>query len=391
METGTLSPNTFPAQRLLAAATLALLGAAAQAEIEPERITAETLPKPGPHWVWVSDISFNNMIDGKSFLLDADSGKMLGMISGGNFHDSLGLPGHQKEFYSTDTFYSRGSRGDRVDVVSIYDARTLDVTGEIIIPPKQLLSVPTGVATTAMSEDDRFLYVYNFTPAQSLSIVNLAERKFVGEVETAGCAMTYPVGPRKLHMICADASFLTMKFDDAGAVVSRSRSKPMFDPKQDLVNDDAVRAGNKWYFVSYKGDVYTVDSSGDEPVFEPKWSLLTTEADRAGAWRPGGYQLFSIHEASGRMYVIMHPDGKPSTHKDAGTEVWVFDLASKKRIQRIDLRATATIVKVSPDAKPLLYTASIERPELDIYDALSGAHLRTVTELGQSPTVIQVP
>jgi len=380
-------------QSMLAGAALAglTLAGAANAELEPEQISSATLPPPGEHWVWLSDIMFYNMIDGRSFLIDADEGEVLGMISGGNFHDSLGLPGHQRELYSTDTYYSRGSRGERTDVVTIYDTETLGVTGEVVIPPKQLLSVPTKVATTALSDDDQFLYVYNFTPSQTLSVVNVAEREFIGEVETAGCAMTYPAGPRRLLMLCADASFLTLVLDDAGEVVSRSRSEPMFDPKQDLVNDDAVRAGDKWYFVSYEGDVYTVDASGEEIRFEAPWSLLTTDQDRAEAWRPGGYQLFAIHEATNRLYVIMHEDGKPSTHKDPGSEIWVFDLATKARVQRIALRDDATIVEVSRDDEPLMYTASIARPELDIYDAMTGEHLRTVGELGQSPTIIQVP
>ena len=60
-----------------------------------------------------------------------------------------------------------------------------------------------------------------------------------------------------------------------------------------------------------------------------RWSLLDA-ADRKASWRPGGMQHLSVHAASGRLYSLMHVGGECS-HKDPGTEVWVYDLASRKR------------------------------------------------------------
>src|SRR5688500_20210955 len=80
-------------------AALALIAAgwghSAAAQFKADPLTATTLPaKPGPHWVWVNDIVFHHMADGKSFLVDGDSGRMLGMLSTGFGHGRVVLPGN---------------------------------------------------------------------------------------------------------------------------------------------------------------------------------------------------------------------------------------------------------------------------------------------------------
>jgi methylamine dehydrogenase heavy chain len=72
------------------------------------------------------------------------------------------------------------------------------------------------------------------------------------------------------------------------------------------------------------------------------------------AWRPGGSKLATVHKASGRLFVLMHP-GAHWTHKDDGKEVWVFDIAAKKRVARYALKAEAGSIAVTQDAEPLLF------------------------------------
>ncbi len=43
--------------------------------------------------------------------------------------------------YVAETYWSRGSRGDRTDVVTFYDSRTLEVTGEVLLPRGRFLVV----------------------------------------------------------------------------------------------------------------------------------------------------------------------------------------------------------------------------------------------------------
>ena len=258
----------------------------------------------------------------------------------------------------------------------------------MIIPDKRFSGMPTH-NYFALTDDDRFLIVYNFTPAQSVSIIDVKERRLVGETTTAGCALVLPSGIRSFLMMCGDGSLMTVTLNDRGEVTNKQRNDPFFDPKADPVTEKAVRWRNTWIFVSFKGDVYPVDVSGDQPKPGKSWSLFT-EAELGESWRPGGIQHLAVHEASGRLYSLVHQGGD-GTHKDPGQDVWVYELKTQKQIQKIKLDRLSTSIQVSKDDAPLMFSIFIGAPTLDVYDAFSGKHLRSVDEIGFTPTLLQTP
>ncbi len=399
---------------------LVLPGAAANADVPIETIgRVETLSDPPePHWVWVSDILLQ-----RNALLDVDRGDFLGMISTGYGPVTPFFPRRRSEFYVPETYYSRGSRGDRSDVVTVYESSTLTPVDEIAIPARRAMNVlPT--ANNALSDDDRFLAVFNMTPATSLSIVDVEGRRFAGEIATPGCSLVYAAGPRRFLMICADGALLSVVIDDDGREVSKLRSQPFFDPQADPVTEKAVRWGDRWYFVSFEGRVHPVDVSGATPRFDEPWSL-TDAKDREDSWRIGGSQHLAVHGASGRLYSLMHQGGV-DTAKDPGSEVWVYDLDTRARIQRIELRhpgfaiLTASLsfgeswiwpfnrlsdwlldyvipspglehIQVTQDDEPLLITGTQFGGSLAVYDALSGRFLHRVAAGNISTHALQVP
>ena len=85
---------------------------------------------------------------------------------------------------------------------------------------------------------------------------------------------------------------------------------------------------------------------------------------------------------------IMHRGG-PETHKDPGREVWVYDLDRHARVQKIPMQHDSGSILVSRDAKPLLFSIFIESNILDVYDAASGRHLRAVSDIGTTPTIMK--
>ena len=52
----------------------------------------------------------------------------------GQFYQAKSRP----EMYIAETFYSRGTRGDRTDVITIVDKTSFSQVGEVIIPPKRI-------------------------------------------------------------------------------------------------------------------------------------------------------------------------------------------------------------------------------------------------------------
>jgi len=278
------------------AALLAALGASgAIAGPEPEPIGAvRALPdKPGPHWFWLTDLILH-----RTALFDADSGDMLGSISAGTagvgFIVAPNFSPDRKEIYVAESYYSRGVRGDRTDVVTVYDGRTLQPQAEIPIPAKRAEYYP-GNAANALSDDGRFLAVFNLTPMTSLSIVDVQARRFVGEVQAPGCSLVYAAGPRRFFMLCANGAALTVTLDDEGREQAVARTAPFFDANKDPLTEKAVRRGNEWLFVSYEGMLHAVDVTGERPRFAQPWPLLD-DADRKASWRIGGAQHLAVHD-----------------------------------------------------------------------------------------------
>jgi methylamine dehydrogenase heavy chain len=291
----------------------------------------------------------------------------------------------------------------------------------VLIPAKRASNpLPTGNA--ALSDDDRFLAVFNMTPATSLSIVDLGRRSFAGEIETPGCGLVYAAGARRFVMLCADGAMLTVELDDEGNAVRKQRSQPFFDVASDPVSEKAVRHGDTWYFVSFEGLVHEVDVSGAAPRFLEPWSLFG-EAERAERWRVGGRQPLAVHRKSGRLFALVHQGG-PDTHKESGREAWVYDLAKRERVGRIELRNPGltylgvsmefgqdwiwpfnrlydlvlsfaplgvACLEVTQDDSPILVTGSEFSGSLGLYDAQGGDFLRRLVTGNLTTLVLQAP
>jgi methylamine dehydrogenase heavy chain len=359
----------------------------AQLRAEPEGVV-EQLPRPGAHWVWVNDVSFFAFPDGRAFVVDGDRGKLLGMLSTGYGFTGVLVPKAGGVVYSPETYFSRGTRGTRTDVVTIYDAARLLPLGEIEIPPKRASVMPMPGAQ-ALTDDDRFLLIYNFTPAQTVTVVDTRSRKFVGEIETAGCALVYPTGPRRFFSICGDGALLETSLTDTGTLARRARTAELIDVLNDPLSEKGVRRGDTWLFASFEGMLHPLHATNAGVKAERTWPLFTAQ-ELAQHWRTGGLQHLAVHAGSGRLFAIVHQGG-PETHKDLGEQVWVYDLASHKHVQTIATRNKIGSIQVSQDGQPLLFTCSLESNRLDIYDATSGKYLRSVEQLGQTPTMLVLP
>jgi methylamine dehydrogenase heavy chain len=368
---------------LLPASALAQIPDDAALPTAEEHPTA-TLPEASPHWVYILEPVFPHLVTTKVWIVDGDTLDVVGMINGG-YTANLGLADGD-ELYMAETFWSRGSRGDRTDVVTTFDGRTLDPKGEVPLPQGRFLVVPKKY-DGALTTDGRYMLSFNMDPATSVSVVDVENQSYLTDIETPGCALMFPSGPRRFSMICADGSMLTVNFDESGQA-EMTRSEPFFDAENDPVFEHpgfSTKQGQA-YFVSYRGMVYPVDFSGDEPQFGEPWSLFAEE--EKGHWWPGGWQVAAYHPGSNRLFVNMH-EGTMWTHKHAGEEVWVFDLDSKQRLERIPTEHGAFSSIVTQDDQPLLFTLS-ETQTLSVFDGTTYEHKGDVGELGISPYVLYV-
>ena len=110
--------------------------------LQAESYFTETLGPSTPHWVVVNDMNFIGYMDSKIYLFDGDSGAMLGMLSAGGWRGAVELAADFSEIYSPETYYERGTRGERTDVITVYDTTNLEVLDEIVIPAKRATGMP---------------------------------------------------------------------------------------------------------------------------------------------------------------------------------------------------------------------------------------------------------
>jgi methylamine dehydrogenase heavy chain len=311
-----------------------LAGGLCQAQTFDTVGRSEVLPAdPQRDWVFIG-----------TSLVDVVDDRFLGMVGvsgGGPGGNAFAFSADKRFVFTVETFYTRGNRGERTDTVTVFDTTTLGVTGEVIIPPKSALMLARDGAI-ALADENRFLAVFNLTPATSISIVDTESRTFVGEISTPGCSLVYGAGERRYVMLCADGGLLTVMLDRDGSELSKARTEGFFDPRADPVTEAAVRYGQNWLFVSFDGIVHPLDVSADEPRFGPPWSLLT-DADRADGWRIAGTQHLAVHQASGRLYSLVRQSEEPLDDPKVmdGQEVWVYDLGTHSRIERWEARPQA--------------------------------------------------
>jgi methylamine dehydrogenase heavy chain len=114
---GLLALTLAPAAALAQVPEGAALGTQ---EDHPTRV----LPEPQPHWVYVLEPVFPYLVASKVWILDGDTLEFKGMASAG-YTANLVLSHDKSAFYVAETYWSRGSRGDRTDVVTTYDSKTL--------------------------------------------------------------------------------------------------------------------------------------------------------------------------------------------------------------------------------------------------------------------------
>ncbi|WP_072380528.1 amine dehydrogenase large subunit [Novosphingobium sp. NDB2Meth1] len=376
----------------------AMTSPAIAADKFPQPLAEESLPSVAKlpatwpqSWVTIHDFHFGAILDGRVAVVDtADPVQPLkGLVRAAQFANFL-IAKDRGELYTTETFYSRLTRGERTDAITIWDSATLQPKGEIVLPGGKRQQSVTYPHLFQLTNGGKWALVANFTPAQSVTVVDLAARKVLNEIDLPGCAQIYPTGTSGFTSLCADGSLFSVTLDANGAAAS-SKSVPKVQDidNQPLFSTPAMVGTTAW-FVSFHGMVQGFDLSG--PVAKPLPGSFSVGTADGGSpeWRPGGWQVINS-DAAGKLYVLMSPYGKEGTHKDGGTEVWVVDPIKKARTLRIALKGQTLAIAVTKESTPHLVAAQASGA-IDIYDAATGAFVRSLgATVAANPILIQVP
>ncbi|PUE05990.1 hypothetical protein B9Z51_17240 [Limnohabitans sp. T6-5] len=357
-------------------------------ELPAETLTVTSLADAPSTRVYVADVAISHIVDGRIRVFDATQGRFLGMISTG-FAGNFTLSAKADELYVATTYYSRGTRGERTDVLEVHDTRHLAPKFEVQLPPRraQALNYRGLVRATGSG---RFVLVQNATPATSITVVDLVARQVVNEIQTPGCWGTLPAANgNRFAMLCGDGKVATVTLSEQGQVTDRQVSEKLFDADTDAWFHHAEQVGDRYWFVSFLGQLTELDLSG--PVARVvRQQALVNAADRKAGWRPGGYQNFAVDPGGRWLVAGMHPKGAEGSHKSPAAQLWVFDLQSGQRVAKYPGKATASL------------TFSRNGERLQALDGMTGAmnvwrwqgkgkltHLTTVAKAGEAALHIE--
>ena len=360
-----------------------LIAASANARLPDETVGSTTLSLPDDHRSYMVDFEFNNMVSTRVVVIDPDTQKYLGMLPTGHAAP-VALSRDRKTIFTADFFFTRYVRGERTDVLTAWDSQTLSPKWELVVSSKRAFTL-TERFSLATSADDKFVYIYNFTPSTSVTVVDTTKQEMVNEIATNGCILNYPVGDRRFASLCGDGSLQMITLNDNGEEVDRTRTV-FFDPNAVKLVERATVVGEIYYFVTTSGEVVPVDLSGDEPKPLPRWSLVTPE-ELAEGWAPGGWQLLAAAPALNRLYVLMHPDHEVYKWEDPSQIIWEFDLKTGEKIGTLESPNLIWSLSATSDDKPLLLGANIEGG-LEIFDLSTGEHNGTMAGVTKTPTLI---
>ncbi len=356
---------------LLSAAASPVLGKPAPLPEDPIP-SVLTLPQTYPaSWILVNDFHFNSIVDGRAVVVDTQSPAlpMKGFVRDAQFGNVL-FSQSKHEIYTAETFYSRLTRGERTDAITIWDTATLQPKAEIVLPGGKRQQSVTYTGLFQFTNAQSWALVANFTPAQSITVVDLDGRKVLGDIDLPGCTHIYPTGARGFSSLCADGSMISITLDDQGKVAASKSIADVQDiDRQPLFGMPAMVGRTAW-FISFYGELRGIDLSGPVARPVPGKASVGTAGGGAPEWRPGGWQVIAS-DAKGLLYVLMSPNGKEGSHKDGGTEVWVVDPVANKRLSRIVLSGVAGSITVTREAIPHLVVAKADGA-IEVYDAASG-------------------
>ena len=315
---------------VLAALALLLAAPAVRAGDPPERNL--TLPaEAGAHWLWVGDVLLE-----RAALFDGDTGRFLGQLPAGKGIVAPHRSRDGRELYQAETYYARGTRGARTDLVSVTDARTLAPLAEIEIPRQALRAHVVGRRLRAVGRRPlpRRLQPQSGDVAQHR---RRDEAPLRGGDPDPGLRARLRRRTRGASSRCAATAPRARSRSMPRAATRRSRARSASSTRsRDPLIEKGARRGEAWLFVCYRGVLHTIDVAGPTLAFGASWPLLT-DAERDGGWRIGGPQHLALHAPTGRLYALVHQGGD-DTHKEPGKEVWVYDLAKRARVQQIGLR-----------------------------------------------------
>ncbi|MDD2867345.1 methylamine dehydrogenase (amicyanin) large subunit [Neomegalonema sp.] len=340
-------------------------------------------PEPNARRVYVNDPAHFAAIT-QQFVIDGDSGRILGMIDGGFLPNPV-VASDGSFFAQASTVFKRVARGQREDYVEVFDARTHYPIADITLPEEPRMLVGTYPWMTALTPDDKTLLFYRFSPSPSVGVVDLEAKEYRGIFDVPDCYHIFPVSADTFYMHCRAGTMAKITMGEGEPQISESE---VFHTEEEyLINHPAYSPkSGRLVWPAYDGKLFQVDLTTEGAKFLPPLQTFT-DAEKAEGWALGGWQQAAYHRPSDRIYILADQRAQ-WRHKTSSRFVFVVDARTGQRIKRIDLGYEADSINVSQDSPHQLYVLSTGEKAMRVLDPETGAVLHRIDQLGHGPQVI---
>ena len=338
-----------------------------------ELLISETLGgETGPAWIFAHDMNFNSLALGRVLVFDplSENRNFKGQISAGQMASFIQAP-QRSELLVAETYYSRGVRGDRTDVVTIYDLDTLAAKAEIVLPNNSRGINVTQKGNFRLSNDGELLFVFDFTPASGVTIIDLGSRSIVNTIETPGCMLIYPSGPRGFATLCSDGTMLGIDLDEDGQISGEFETESFNDIDNHPMFMKSTRIGDIEYWPTFSGRLQSVVLGGGTPQPIKQWDFVG-DAD----FLPSGWQVITS-DVNGLIYILMREGAGVGDHKFGGREVWVLDPVAEEVVSRLKFDSDLFSIEATREQQPHLIVTS-GFGGIGVHALPSGDHIRTI-------------
>ena len=82
----------------------------------------------------------------------------------------------RSELYVAETYYTRGTLGERTDVLTIYEKENLLPIAEVVLPGKKRALMLPHKGQVQLTNNEQFALIFNFTPAASVTVVDIDKK-----------------------------------------------------------------------------------------------------------------------------------------------------------------------------------------------------------------------
>lgn len=370
----------------VAAAALMATTYPALADIAIEAQTIEVAPASDAKRVYVTDPGHFQMTS-QVFTIDGKTSKMLGMVDAGKLpHVMVGDKG--KFLAVANTWYDRIARGNRDDYIEVFDTSTHEVTADIDIPEGRFL---TGVFPhmATLSTDDKHMLFQQFSPVPAVGLVDLENNKFVKMIDTPDCYHLFPAPEQNVYMHCRDGSLLQISYDAEGN--AEQKHSKVFHAEDEYLSNMPYYSDvtNHLVWPDYEGQIFQAELTASGAKFKKPFEVFTDE-EKAAKWRPGGWQLITVHDKTNELYLLADQRAE-WTHKSPSRYVFVVDGNTGKRLRRIELKHEIDSIAVSQDDQPYLFALSAGDRAMYTFDAKTGKKVGEIGSLGRYPHILTLP